>query len=199
MSGLGTVWKKILPASVYDSIKAVLTYRPNDPLNLWQQVPQMQKQVNIERIKGYRYPAPGSREGASVPIRESEDDIYDVKQYSRDPRNVPDEEQLFVNTSKKTVLLEPSAIQKVGSPGANIPAVKQYDPSGLRASMTATWKELDIAIAKNATPNHFPRPDWETPEGMAAIIKDAETKGIPITMGKRHVMKASSNYNNERW
>ena len=199
MSGLGTVWKKILPASVYDSIRAVLSYRPNDPLNLWQQVPQMHKQTNIDRIKGYRYPAPGSREGASVPIRESEDDIYDTKQYTRDPRNVPQEEQLFVNTSKKTVLLEPSTIFKVGSPGSNIPAVKQYDPSGLRASMTASWKEMDLAIAKNATPNHFPRPEWETPEGVAALIKEAEEKGIPITMGRRHVMKASSNYNEERW
>jgi len=42
----------------------------------------------VERIKGFRYPAPGSRPHANIPIRESEDGVYDVKYYSRDPRNV---------------------------------------------------------------------------------------------------------------
>jgi len=57
-------------------------------MKLMQQVPQREKISSVERIKGYRYPAPGSITGARVPNREREDDIYDTKHFSRDPRNL---------------------------------------------------------------------------------------------------------------
>ena len=45
--------------------------------------------MNVDRIQGFRYPAPGSRHGARIPIRETVDDVYDIKEYTRDPRNLP--------------------------------------------------------------------------------------------------------------
>lgn len=43
----------------------------------------------MERIKGYRYPAPGSRTGARVPVRDNSDMLYDTNYAPRDPRNLP--------------------------------------------------------------------------------------------------------------
>lgn len=63
-------------------------FRPEDPNSLIQVLPQREQNVAVERIKGYRYPAPGSRTGARVPVRDSEEDVYDIKHYSRDPRNL---------------------------------------------------------------------------------------------------------------
>ena len=74
--------------NLYFQIRSFLLYRPNDPFNLWQQPPQRVTPGNVERIKGYRYPAPGSRPGAAVPTRFSEDEVYDIKHYARDPRNL---------------------------------------------------------------------------------------------------------------
>jgi hypothetical protein len=47
----------------------------------------MQTNSGVDRIKGFRYPAPGSRTGARIPTVASADEIYDNNFYSRDPRN----------------------------------------------------------------------------------------------------------------
>ena len=49
----------------------------------------MQQGVDVERIKGFRYPAPGSQPQPRIPTVASEDRIYDVQFYSRDSRNLP--------------------------------------------------------------------------------------------------------------
>jgi hypothetical protein len=46
--------------------------------------------LNVDRIKGYRYPAPGSRHGAKVPMRDHSDQLYDTTYAPHDPRNLPD-------------------------------------------------------------------------------------------------------------
>jgi hypothetical protein len=72
-----------------EKIRELIQFRPNDPYFFWQ-VPTADFRIgDVERIQGYRYPSPGSRYGARVPIRESEDDVYNTNQYSRDPRNLP--------------------------------------------------------------------------------------------------------------
>lgn len=45
--------------------------------------------LNVPRIKGYRFPAPGSRHGAKVPARESSDRLYDTTFAGMDSRNLP--------------------------------------------------------------------------------------------------------------
>jgi hypothetical protein len=67
-----------------------LFFKPDDVYNLYQVPPQRSIQgVNgVERIKGYRYPAPGSQPFPKVPTRETEDEIYDTNFYARDPRNI---------------------------------------------------------------------------------------------------------------
>ena len=84
-----TKWlQQVMPKSVYNHLKGMIVFRPEDPINLWQATPQMQTGSKVERIKGYRYPAPGSVHRAAVPVRDSEDTVYDIKNYSRNPDNL---------------------------------------------------------------------------------------------------------------
>ena len=66
-------------------------YRADDPNNLWQVAPRFNTKTStpVERIKGYRYPAPGSQPQPSIPVRENADKVYDTKYYDHDPRNLP--------------------------------------------------------------------------------------------------------------
>ena len=80
--------KRVLPPSVYKKAKELLVYRPNDPLDLRQVTPQFQTNNKVERIKGFRYPSPGSVHEASVVVRDSTDGIYDTKNYPRNPENL---------------------------------------------------------------------------------------------------------------
>ena len=68
-----------------------ILYRAEDPNNLHQVLPQKVVTVPVDRIKGYRFPAPGSRTGAKIPARDSEDDIYDTGFFKKDPRLLPRE------------------------------------------------------------------------------------------------------------
>ena len=70
-------------------MRAAILYRAEDPNDLLQILPPRVNTTTVERIQGYRYPAPGSRVGARVPIRDSSDDLYDTNHYIRDPRNLP--------------------------------------------------------------------------------------------------------------
>jgi len=176
----------------------MVLFRAEDPNGLIQVLPQREANVSgVERIKGYRYPAPGSRTGARVPIRESEEDVYDIKHYSRDPRNVKPDEETFINSAAKPSLFSPKVAQ-IGSPGNKNPAVLRYDPSGLRSSMSANWAALDKSLAARAVPNHLPSPVWF--KELKDIEAECEKKGIPYVAGKRYdVGKMSRNYNEVRW
>ena len=78
-------------ASTFTQLRRAILFAPDDPNNLHQTVPQRHIEgLNVERIKGYRYPAPGSRTGARVPVRDSSDMLYDTNYAPRDPRNLPD-------------------------------------------------------------------------------------------------------------
>ncbi len=69
-------------------IRQAVLFRAEDPNNLHQVLPQRVTNSTVERIQGFRYPAPGSRIGARVPVVDSADKVYDINQYVRDPRNL---------------------------------------------------------------------------------------------------------------
>lgn len=86
----------------------------------------------------------------------------------------------------------------IGSPGNKNPAVLDYDPSGLRSSMSATWAALDIAVVERAAPNHLPTPEWW--KDLAFIEAECDRKGHPYVMGRKYSNKTlSANYNDVRW
>ena len=54
------------------------------------------------------------------------------------------------------MLLDSTPIRLNQSPGNKNPAVLEYDPTGLRSTMSATWGALDKAVVENAAPDHLP-------------------------------------------
>ena len=79
------------------------------------------------------------------------------------------------------------------------PAVKKYDPSGLRASMSATWPAMDEALDKYGKGKHMPMANYE--ETQAALDAESERKGIPYTTGRlyRPSTQRPKNYTDVRW
>ena len=88
----------------------------------------MTKAVNVDRIVGFRYPSPGSQQvGARVPIRDKPDDVYDIKQFTRDPRNLPIDVRLFfpplLSFSRITAQMMCSYRLQTPAPSPNLPLV----------------------------------------------------------------------------
>eukprot|EP00596_Hydrurales_sp_CCMP1899_P007680 CAMPEP_0119037696 /NCGR_PEP_ID=MMETSP1177-20130426/6192_1 /TAXON_ID=2985 /ORGANISM="Ochromonas sp, Strain CCMP1899" /LENGTH=198 /DNA_ID=CAMNT_0006999313 /DNA_START=108 /DNA_END=701 /DNA_ORIENTATION=- len=154
--------QKLMPKAIYDRCRRAFLFAPDDPNNLHQVLPQRHTLgLNVDRIKGYRYPAPGSRHGALIPIRESSDELYATTQMISDNRNLQQNYVISINASDPTILIaDIETEKKEGSPGNKNPAVLAYDSTGLRSTMSATWSELDKAVAANATPDHLPAPEW---------------------------------------
>lgn len=72
-------------------MRNAILFRAEDPYNLHQVTPPTFSNVGVERIKGSRYPSPGSRGvEVSVPVKRdmNEDDIYHNNYFIRDPRNM---------------------------------------------------------------------------------------------------------------
>ena len=80
--------QSMMPKNVFEKAKAMLVFRPEDPINLWQATPRFETGSKVERIKGYRYPAPGSAHLSRVPVRDNEDRVYDITNYPRNPNNI---------------------------------------------------------------------------------------------------------------
>ena len=187
-----------------------LEYRPEHPSMLHPQPPASAKNVPVDRIKAYRSPSPGSITGAKVPLRSggpgpeyseatAKNDVYDIKHYTRDYRNVTPDSEVLLN-SKKQVLFAPNTVQgviRVGAPGNKNPAVLAYDPTGLRSTMSASWAEMDKSLKLRATSNHLPAPEWF--ETMAAVEKDREDRGLPAPLGRPTPLHVSKNYNQVKW
>lgn len=105
MSLTKDIWKSLWPKWLYDKVihclqiqkyqikylkvRNVMVFSPSDPFKLWQQPPQRSLIPELERYRGYRYPAPGSYEPAVISNRETLDEFYDTKKYATDPRNLP--------------------------------------------------------------------------------------------------------------
>ena len=77
-----------------------------------------------------------------------------------------------------------------GSVGQNIPAVFRYDPTGLRATTTATWGALEKELQKVKL-DHLSQ-TMGTPEGWAMMAEDNATKGRPMAAGPRYRWKKMS-------
>lgn len=201
---MSNFFKQVLPRGVYQRIKELIVFRPEDNTNLIQALPRFQQNTTVPRIKGYRYPAPGSQDVAevAVPLRVNADQVYDSKLFPRDPRNLELNTEIRINATKP-VTLEPKGQygdRTYGQEGKfKNPAVTKYDPSGLRATMNATWGAMDAALAVNAVADHLPRPEWF--KHQAAIEAECERKGIPYVEGRRYdaMFEKTRNYNQVRW
>jgi hypothetical protein len=190
-------FKTILPKKIYEKIRSAILFRAEDPSNLHQILPPRITNTSVERIKGFRYPAPGSRVGARIPTRDSDDDLYETSYLSRNPNNLPKEHVLSLNTSNGGTILLADDNPRAASHGKRKISQLPYDPSGLRTTKTATWEALDTVLADRAKPNHLVAEEWR--KDYAQMCIDAEAKGLPMPLGRRHKWQTSANINTVRW
>jgi hypothetical protein len=185
-----------------------LSFAPHDPNKLWQILPQ--KGVyneGIERIKGFRYPSPGSAQMITrVPVRETEDETYNIQHYTRDMRNWPINSETGYNASSGpvTVDLNVARSKDGGSRPDGNPAVLRYDETGLRSARSASWDSFDQVIGAHADRlnkvgySHVPLPVHHN-----SLETDNETRattGVPPLMGRRwKLSETTDNFNKVRW
>eukprot|EP00634_Sargassococcus_sp_CCMP2135_P004058 CAMPEP_0198648208 /NCGR_PEP_ID=MMETSP1467-20131203/3314_1 /TAXON_ID=1462469 /ORGANISM="unid. sp., Strain CCMP2135" /LENGTH=204 /DNA_ID=CAMNT_0044383909 /DNA_START=81 /DNA_END=695 /DNA_ORIENTATION=- len=179
---------KYLPKSVQNFIEG-LQFRPQKPSDMEPSPLVRQKLKGVDRIQGYRYPAPGSRPPARIPRVDNTDDVFDIKFLGKDTRRAPRNHIIFTNkkcldseeikaitTKAESVKLDWGSSGKFGNP-----AVKEYDPTGLRSSMTATHEALAKSLEEHK-PTQLVHYEWW--DEQDAIIADAKAKGIPPPPGK---------------
>jgi len=196
--------KKVLPPSIFNALREAVVFRPEHYTNLVQVLPQMVTGLEdvVPHIKGHRYPAPGSVHAVSVPVRMDTDAVYNVLAYPRNSNNMAKNEQTLINATTPA-LHSPNGTygdRTYGSTGVYAkPAVTQYDPSGLRSAMNATWGEMDKALDEQGRPDHLHKAEWEG--HMDEIHAECERKGIPYVEGRKYSAKyvKSRNYTQVRW
>lgn len=186
--------KKVLPPSAYQKVRQAFLFRPEDPNMMHQMLPPRFNPTSVDRIQGFRFPSPGSRIGARVPIVENSDQIYDTNQYVRDPSNIKRQEEILVNSHKPVeMLLDPPRVHSQNKRKIN---KLVYDESGLRTTKTANWDDLEAAL-KAIEPNHLPQAEWY--DDMEAIYAECDRKGIPYVPGRKFKAAMSDNFNKVRW
>ncbi len=200
---------------VKDVWNTLFSFAPHDKNKLWQILPQMMpgKTSGVDRIKGFRYPSPGSQENketegttrSRVPVRDNSDELYDVQYYTKNPLNFKSEEVTGYNTSSKEMLAIDTNVavcKDDGSKPDGNPAVLAYDPTGLRSARSASWSEFDnvIEARRKLHAEHQPTYAWGGVEELEEINKAQEEKGLPPVSGKKWIGTFSDdNYNQVRW
>jgi hypothetical protein len=196
--------KSIMPPSMYNSLREMIVFRPEHYTNLIQVLPQKKQGLDdvVPHIKGFRYPAPGSTHKVSVPVRDDLDKVYDIRAYPRNSSNMAFDTETVINATTPAVSRPNGQYgdRTYGSTGIYAkPAVTQYDPSGLRASMNATWEEMDKALEVEAKADHLPMAEWENE--LESIDAECERKGIPYVAGRHytHNLSRPKNYTEVKW
>mmetsp|Transcript_17694 Transcript_17694/g.52625 ORF Transcript_17694/g.52625 Transcript_17694/m.52625 type:complete len:221 (+) Transcript_17694:269-931(+) len=194
---------KYLPKFAADWVHN-LQFRPKMPHRMEPGPAANWRPAGVERIQGYRYPAPGSREAARVPRVENTDEVFDTKYYSRDTRRAP-RDRAVILAKKYLAPGELKAIEAADAPlaeGEEPPdptdprinkgsrgqfgelnfkiAVSRYSPDGLRSAMSAKHDALQAAIDSQDA-DQLVTYAWE--KDADAILADCAAKGLPPTPG----------------
>lgn len=182
-------------------------FMPDDDYDLSQVPFPANKEVQISKtdpsIKAaYRYPSPGSQPAVRIPRLEDGEDPYDSGHFKRDTRRRYQFSELSFQDPKVSELQlelmkgpsdkedDPEINEQIGKVSAgpdSSPGNKgrfatgptDFDPTGLRASMSVTWEEANKELDKHM-PDHLPTPTHMKKIGWE---KWYEERDLPIPMG----------------
>jgi len=199
----------------YSKLRRVLLWDPDNTYNQ-EQLPRPNQKFPISKdgkqTAMFRYPSPGNRKPVSIPVDEEHEDPYFIAHYVRDTRRrgldpaSPDPE---VEELKAGILPQddPRVIEwkeklakgpgsSPGNKGMFATGKTDYDPSGLRATMSTNWPALNASLDKYE-PNHLPTPCWE--KDADDIIAKWESRGLPCPPGAFQFGTVPTNRRIARW
>lgn len=163
----------------YEKMRELILYRPNDYTG-FEQMPRPNTKLSISEkdpnlMHKFRQPSPGSQ--PPVELRETDasfgnagDDPYDVTYYKRDTgrRYTSDPTNLHRDLEKIKLELLPEDDPRVkeakeefekgpgnspGNKGVFATGKSDFDPSGLRATMSTNWEATEASLDANM-PDH---------------------------------------------
>jgi hypothetical protein len=187
----------------YRKMRETVFFMPSDIYDL-QPAPNQSKAIRISKTDPsitarYRYPSPGSQVPTRQPEFEATEDPYDTGYFKRDTRRrYLSSEQMnpAIETLKVELMTSQTAssesrqeeLTQIASGPASSPGNKNifatgpsnFDPTGLRATMSVNWTSLNKSLDENM-PDHLPTPTWV---GHEDEIKQWYTeRDLPVPIG----------------
>jgi hypothetical protein len=185
----------------WESFRRTMEFMPDDIYGL-QQNPKPTQPIPISKTDPtitamYRYPSPGSQSAVSVPIFEAHEDPYDAGYFKRDTRRRHLSSELKDPTIEKAKVmllsdpndptvqeeihqLETGPLSSPGNKGNFATGPTDFDPTGLRATMSVNWSQLNASLDSHM-PDHLPTPTWMGHESQ--VIDYWQSKGLPVPVG----------------
>lgn len=187
----------------YQPFRDFWMFRPDD-INNFEQMPKPNVKHPITedgKTHMFRHVSPGSQPPVNIPdadVGTLRDDPFQVTYYPTDTRrrfNDPanpnpelerikvemmggDENDPRVQAALKK--LEEGTGSSPGNKGMFATGKSDYDPSGLRATMSASHEAMNAELDRNS-PNHLPTPCWV--DKQDEIIAWYEERNLPIPPG----------------
>lgn len=201
----------------WDSIKKTAYFMPDDIYDL-EQSPKLSEKIpisktNPEITRSYRTPSPGSQASVRIPEFDETEDPYDTGYFKRDTRRRYESTDLQNPQVEmaKVSLMDPDdpAVQEEkakieagpesspGNDGKFATGPSDFDPTGLRATMSVSWKKLEESLDSHM-PDHLPTPTWE--KNKDEILKWHEENDIPVGVGPVYeALKVPTHLRVARW
>jgi hypothetical protein len=145
----------------------------------------------------YRTPSPGSQPPVKLPEFDLDEDPYDSGYFKRDTRRRylssemgnPEIEKAklsMLDPDDPTVQEELEKIEagpesSPGNKGVFATGPTSFDPTGLRATMSVTWTEMNKSLDAHM-PDHLPKPVWM--DRQDEVRAYYESKDIPVPVGE---------------
>jgi hypothetical protein len=196
--------EKVFSPAHYKQYREFFFFMPDDIYDL-QQSPKPSQKIPISATDPtithmYRYPSPGSQPPAVIPEFSIDgsytDDPYDTGYFKRDTRRrylsseMGNKEQELMKlklmdqndpaVQEEIKKVEAGPLSSPGNKGKFATGPTDFDPTGLRATMSVTWTELEKSLDSHM-PDHLPTPVWVGHE--ASIIQWYKERDLPVPVG----------------
>lgn len=203
----------------YDKyVRRVFQFRPDDIHNL-NQIPNPSTKVPLTEdgkvTAQFRYPSPGSQDPVRIPSEEPGsryDDPYVTSHFTRDTARreldpafphpelermklelLPQDDPRVIEAKEK---LDEGPGSSPGNKGMFATGKSDFDPEGLRATMSANHEALNAALDAEM-PDHLPTPTWVAKQDE--IIAWHEERDLPVPFGGNEHMIVPREGRIARW
>lgn len=191
---------KVLSPERYRKFREIFFFMPDDIYDL-QQSPKPNQKIVISRTDPtvtamYRTPSPGSQQPTVQPEFEEGEDPYDTNYFKRDTRRrylgseIGNKENELVKLSlmdandpavqEEIKVVTKGPVSSPGNQGRFATGPTDFDPTGLRATMSVTWGALEQSLDTHM-PDHLPTPVWVGHE--ASIMQWHKDRDLPVPVG----------------